>query len=134
MSNNKRGRKSLDQVTLDGHGPVPTYTISMEGLAHINFDFKLFDSSGSNQAAGQQGVNTAKPESTFHLDVIPIAGLNGRILSLMGVAADFRGGICPYDVTVTVRQAENSTAMTIHKPSMTNGAATFFGSVRFDVQ
>ena len=124
----------MDNITLDSHGPVPTYTISMEGLAHINFDFKLFDSSGSNKVAEQQGANTVKPEATFNLDAVPIAGLTDRILSLLGVAADFSGGASPYDVTVTVRQAENSTAMTIDKPAMRNGTATFFGSVRFNVQ
>jgi hypothetical protein len=122
----------MDQVSVDKNGSVPTYTISMQGLAHINFDFKLFDSSGVNKANENQGVN-GQDEFTFDIGV-PMNDLNGRLLSLLGVAADFNGGAIPYGVTVTIKQGQNSTPMTVTTPPMVNGTANFFGLARFNVQ
>jgi hypothetical protein len=121
----------MDKVNIDKTGPAPTYTISMQGLAHINFDFKLLDSSGGNKADENQGVN-GKDEFTFNMGV-PMSDLDGRLLSLLGVAADFNGGTIPYDVTVTIDQGATSTSMTVTKPAMTSGTATFFGLAKFNV-
>lgn len=124
----------MDDVRIDRAGAVPTYTITMGGLVHINFDFKLLDSAGTNKVDEKQGVNTAQPRFTFKLDAVPISGLDGRILSLVGVAASFDGSSTPqYDVTVTVDQGANSTPMTVTKPALSGGSATFFGSVKFTV-
>ena len=125
----------MDTVQLDRNGGTPTYTITLSGLVHINFDFKLLDNQGINKIDEKQGVNTTQPQFTFSLDAVPVAGLNDRILSLIGVAASFDGSSTPqYDVTVTIDQGGQSAAMTVTKPVLSGGSATFFGAVRFNVQ
>lgn len=122
----------MDQINIDKTGPLPTYTIAMQGLAHINFDFKLLDGSGANKIDENQGVN-AQDQFTFPVGTT-MDNLNGRLLSLQGIAADFNGGAVPYDVTVTIKQGQTSSAMTVTKPAMTGGNAAFFGLARFNVQ
>ena len=113
----------MDLINIDARGPEPIYNIALEGLAEICFDF-----SGADD---QKGANTDAPQFTFPL---PLANLNGNILSLLGVAADYDGGVIPYSVTVTIQQGPNSTPMTIDQPPMSGGTATFTGSAKFNVQ
>lgn len=113
----------MDVIEFDPGGSEPSYTIAMRGLAEICFAFEGADE--------QRGTNTEWPQFTFAL---PLSKLNGSVLSLVGVAADYNGGSVPYLVTLTVEQGSHSIPVTIVQPLMSGGTATFSASVRFIVQ